>query len=83
MAAPAPFVQNATLPGGGAVFTGAFKRIVLMNLDATNSIGVKVNSSAQFPLFPLSNYGDTYPTIDRVELVNLGGTPSYTIILHG
>ena len=54
-----------------------------MNLDTVNSIGVKINSSTQFPLAGLSNYGDTYPLIDRVELVNLGGTPSYTIILHG
>ena len=83
MAAPAPLVQNATLPGGGATFTGSFKRIIFQNLDSTNNIGVKINGSNQMKVLPLTNLGDTYPQIDTVELINLGGTPEYQITLHG
>jgi hypothetical protein len=78
-----PSITNTTLPGGGFIITGAWKRILLQNFDAVETIGFKINSSAQAKLPPLTNVGDTFPQgIERVELINLGGTPEYQLILH-
>jgi len=83
MAAPAPSITNATLSGGGFTITGTWKRILLQNFDAVETIGFKINGSAQGKLPPLTNIGDTYERgIDSVQLINLGGTPEYQLILH-